>query len=171
MEDLIFDGTSIRWHGKGKFRATSGMRGFQLPSNQCIPERGPVPEGNYYIPLIMGDKAEDDGTGKCQLKPSWRVEKIPRGMDAGNCDRFWANWGENRVRFEPNDQTTKQKCNPGRGGFYLHDSTKGYSHGCIEIENSFFNQLRQFMTYTAKKKLILKIAYKPGTITNGGTKR
>ena len=46
--------------------------------------------------------------------------------------RCWANWGNNRVRFEPADVITKNKCKTNRGEFYLHDSVKIYSHGCIE---------------------------------------
>ena len=145
------------------------MIDYQVPKNQCIPERGPVPEGNYYIPLIEGSYAEDDGNGICQLKPSWRIEQIPRGESAGECEPYWANWGHNRVRFEPNDKATKEKCKPGRSGFYLHDSTKGYSHGCIEVEQRFFDALRVYIKTGKDKKLLLKIRYTPGMKTNGGT--
>ena len=169
MEKLFFDGTTLTWKGKGIFKATSGMTHFQMPKNQCIPDRGPVPEGNYYIPLIKGDYAKDDGNGICQLKPSWQIEKIPRGSKAGACEPFWANWGNNRVRFEPSDVGTKNKCKPSRSGFYLHDSTKGFSHGCIEVEESFFNSLRGYIKSNRNKKLLLNIKYTPGIQTNGGT--
>lgn len=88
MTTLVYDGTKLTWIGKGVFKATSGMEGFQLPKDQCLPERGPVPEGNYYIPLIEGTYAVDDGSGICQLKPSWRLEKIPRGKEAGECEPY-----------------------------------------------------------------------------------
>ncbi len=91
MEDLYYDGTKLTWKGQGSFKATSGMAGFQMPKHQCIPERGPVPEGKYYVPLIAGDFAEDDGNGICQLKPSWQIQHIPRGVKAGTCEPYWAN--------------------------------------------------------------------------------
>jgi hypothetical protein len=47
-----------------------------------------------------------------------------------------------RIRFEPADEKTKRRCSHRRSGFYLHDSTKGYSHGCIEVQGSFFGALR-----------------------------
>jgi len=71
VEDILYDGVLVKWHGKGRFKGSSGMPGFQTARNQCAVERGPVPEGSYYIPLIEGALAEDDGTGICQLKPSW----------------------------------------------------------------------------------------------------
>jgi hypothetical protein len=109
MEDMTYDGTLLEWTGKGKFKATSGMPGYQVPANQCLPEAGPVPEGVYRIPLLKGSAAEDedDGTGACRLEPSWRIETIPRGAAAGACEPYWANWGYNRVRIEPNDAATR----------------------------------------------------------------
>lgn len=169
MEDLVYDGQVLSWKGYGSFKATSGMKGNQLPEKQCEKEIGPVPEGNYYIPLIEGDYAQDDGKGICQLKPSWQIQRIPRGPKAGSCEPFWANWGNNRVRFEPADTKTKNACRPHRSGFYLHDSVKGYSHGCIEIEEEFFTELRKYLKTKRKNKLLLKIQYVKGRPTNGGT--
>ncbi len=167
--DVIFNGQELHWFGHGTYKATSGMPNFQQPSFQCEEGRGPVPEGNYYIPLIEGGVAQDDGSGICRLKPSWQIEKIPRGASAGPCEPYWANWGHNRVRFEPADSATKHKCSIQRGGFYLHDSTKGFSHGCIEVQESFFSALRVFLKRTDKTRLTLKIEYIPGRRTNGGT--
>ncbi len=169
MEDMLYDGTVLTWAGKGKFKATSGMPGHQTPADQCLPEAGPVPEGLYRVPLIKGTSARDDGTGVCRLEPSWRVESIPRGEVAGDCEPYWANWGYNRVRIEPADAATRTTCSPARSGFYLHDSTKGYSHGCIEVETTFFGVLRSAMKQ-GTQRLTLRIKYKPGA-TNGGTKK
>lgn len=73
--------------------------------------------------------------------------------------------------MEPADVSTKLKCNPVmRGGFYLHDSTKGYSHGCIEVELGLFVQLRIYSKKTKKKTLIIKVNYENGDSTNGDTK-
>ena len=63
-----------------------------------------------------------------------------------------------------------------RGGFYLHDSTKGYTHGCIEVEPRLFIRLREYAKDEAAKKrgrktLILKVKYPSSTAgTYGGTK-
>ena len=96
---------------------------------------------------------------------------IPRGSDAADCEPYWANWGRNRARMEPADVATRARCRPiMRGGFYLHDSTKGYSHGCIEVEGRLFPLLRSHHLATKTATLTLKVKYVPARSTNGGTK-
>ena len=132
---------------------------------------GPIPEGFYKVFLGDHGQAKDDGRGLCALKPSWGIQSISSGEAAGECAPYWANWGKNRARMEPADLATKSKCSPTmRGGFYLHDSTKGYSHGCIEVENRIFPLLRAFNKSTNKNTIILKVKYNKGVVTNGGTK-
>ena len=145
------------------------MIGYQLSKHQCLPDRGPVPEGNYYIPLIEGSVATDDGTGKCNLSPSRQIQTIPRGGAAGACEPFGKTGGIIE-HFEPEDTATKIVCRPiKRGGFYLHDSTKGYSHGCIEVERALFAKLRTFIKISKKSHLNFKVKYSGGS-TYGGTK-
>lgn len=169
MEDLLYNGRRLHWHGKGAFKASSGVPRLQQPEHQCVKEEGPVPEGNYYVALLPGGAAEDDGTGICQLKASWQIQTIPRGDAAGRCERPWSAWGFNRVRFEAADGATKAKCTPERGGFYLHDSIKGYSHGCIEVEGTFFSILRDYISSTKNRKLRLRVTYAGVNSTYGGT--
>jgi hypothetical protein len=68
--------------------------------------------------------------------------------------------------MEPADAATAGHCTPRRGGFYLHDSTKGFSHGCIEVEGSLITGLRNYKT--KRSYLILKVEYAT-SVTNGGT--
>src|SRR5579871_5822353 len=128
LYDMTFDGQQLKLNGQGTFQATTGLRDSQLPQYQCRKDSGPIPEGVYRV--LIGDKgtAHDDGTGHCQLAPGWGLQTIPRGAAAGDCERYWANWGLNRARLEPANVETLHACTPQRGGFYLHDSTKGYSH-------------------------------------------
>lgn len=105
------------------------------------------------------------------MKPSWGIQSILSGSDAGKCAGPWANWGRNRARMEPADSATKSKCSPiTRGGFYIHDSTKGYSHGCIETETRIFPLLRAYNKATNKSKIILRVKYNERGTTYGGTK-
>ena len=164
--DMIFDGQTINWMGIGVYRATSGMRDQQYPEFQCIPDAGPIPEGVYRIFSADLGTAKDDGRGICALSPAWGVQRIPRGERAGACEPYWANWGNYRAKIEPADEITKQACLPVRSGFFIHDSTKGYSHGCIEVEPKFFETLFGFK----RKKLFIKVKYVKGVQTNGGTK-
>lgn len=168
---LYYDGQFVKWSGKGIFKATSGMPGHQIPGEQCIPDAGPVPEGLYKVYISDHGLAKDDGRGICALKPSWGIQEIPRGTKAGACERYWANWGKNRARMEPYDASTKSRCAPiTRGGFYLHDSTKGYSHGCIEVETSLFKYLRDYHSRSKKQTIIIQVKYFANRATNGGTK-
>lgn len=54
-------------------------------------------------------------------------------------------------------------------GFYLHDSVKGFSHGCIKAETKLFKH-RDYHSSTKKKSTILKVNYVAGRTTNGGIK-
>ena len=70
--------------------------------------------------------------------------------------------------MEPANNETKLKCNPIRGGFYLHDSTKGYSHGCIEVDTDLLSELKNHSKRTGLNRLLLEVKYK-GTTTYGKT--
>lgn len=169
MVDMEFDGQTLTWHGSGRFRATTGLPEHQFPQYQCVKDAGPVPEGLYKVFVNSLGSARDDGTGFCNLSPGWGIQTIPRGAAAGECESFWANWGRNRARMEPADSKTRSACSPIRGGFYLHDSTKGYSHGCIEVESSFFSILRSRASSARRGQFLLQVRYVPDRVTNGGT--
>jgi hypothetical protein len=169
IPDLEFDGQLLTWKDQ-KYTATSGLPDFQDPKKQCTPDAGPVPEGLYKLLLTDGGQAKDDGKGVCNLRPSWGIQSIPRGVAAGACESYWANWGNNRVRMEPADPKTKSVCAGKRAGFYVHDSTKGYSHGCIEVEKSFFSRLRTNAPTNRQGALLLRVLYVKDRPTYGGTR-
>jgi hypothetical protein len=169
---LMYNGQVLLWNGVGRFKATSGLLGFQRPAYQCVVEKGPTPEGAYLVWLVEAGTA--DGDEYCQLTPSRGRQSIPRGTAAGACEPWWANWGWNRIRFEAADEETRSRCRPSRAGFYLHDSVKGYSHGCIEVEGRFFEVLGSFIEDLRRRRvplrhLSLSVRYAPGRETSGGT--
>jgi hypothetical protein len=166
---IEFDGQVLRWNGV-QYKGTTGLKGYQTPSQQCKKDAGPVPEGLYTVLLRDKGTAKDDGSGQCRLEPAWGLQTIPRGSQAGDCEPYWANWGQNRVRFEPADIRTRHACTPLRGGFYIHDSAKGFSHGCIEVQAAFFPALRNFVKMTKQATLLLQVKYVPNRQTNGGTR-
>lgn len=170
MIDMFFDGQVLNWPGAGRFKATTGNLGYQRPTYQCVADLGPVPEGVYKVLIRMLGTARDDGTGRCNLSAAWGIQTIPRGAIAKECEPYWANWGHNRVRMEPADIRTKNACSPRRGGFYLHDSTKGFSHGCIEIESTFFPILKARAGTLNRTHLMLQVKYVSDRITYGGTR-
>lgn len=168
--EMVFDGQTLTWTGVGLFKATTALPDYQEPKYQCLKNKGPVPEGNYRVLVSDQGIAKDDGAGFCNLSPASGLQTIPRGTDAGSCEKFWANWGFNRARLEPADNATRHACKPSRGGFYLHDSSKGYSHGCIEVEGRLFPLLKDIATKKKKRYITLRVKYVPGRITNGGTR-
>jgi hypothetical protein len=168
--DMSYDGQILTWQGWGKFKATSGLPHLQKPELQCITDAA-IPEGLYKVFLADRGTARDIAPGRCQLQPAWGMQTVPRGLAAGECEKYWAGWGWHRARMEPFDAATKLKCFPVRGGFFLHDSTKGYSHGCIEVEGRLFSMLENYRRSSKKNTMTIKVAYVKGRPTNGGTKK
>lgn len=173
--DMEFDGQVLTWNGSGRFKATTGLneeanedgKDLQFPEHQCVKDKGPTPEGRYKVYITDLGAAKGD-MSRCYLSQAWGVQTIPRGKSAGECEPNWVNWGYNRARLEPADALTRHACEGTRGGFYLHDSTKGYSHGCIEVETRFFAALKS--RKATNGYFILKVKYVDGRKTNGGTR-
>jgi hypothetical protein len=163
---LTYDGKTLTWNGPDgvvKFNASSGLReknvrmfrsdgwifvfveDYRCTWYQTIKDRGPVPNGVYKVATTVPKHpfaTYDEKT--CSIYNSFSVQQIPRGGDitdhpttdtAGSCEPYWANWGFNRTALMP----LGWNAAPHRSGFYLHDSAKGYSHGCIEVDQAFFS--------------------------------
>ncbi|ECA7916172.1 DUF2778 domain-containing protein [Salmonella enterica subsp. enterica serovar Chichester] len=168
---LTFDGQKLTWPGIGIFKATTGLPDLQWPDKQCVPDAA-IPEGNYKLFIQFQGEAPIRNATDCDLGPSWGWSTIPRGQAAGTCEMYWANWGYNRIRLESADEKTRKACGGKRGGFYIHDSTKGYSHGCIEVEPVFFRILKQETEKeNGEKTFTVNVKYVSGQQTNGGTKQ
>jgi hypothetical protein len=58
-----------------------------------------------------------------------------------------------------------------RGSFYIHSSHKGYTHGCIEVQETFFTKLKEFHSKHPKvAHLVVRVHYDAvNTDTYGGT--
>lgn len=177
--DLEFDGQTLTWKSKGKtYKASSGLipekpgdTDWRESKYMCVVDHGPIPEGKYSLGTFIDPQkySKDNGSGTCDLRASGYIQQIPRGAMAGECEQYWINWGNNRVALEPEDAAARHGCNPGRGGFYIHDSVKGYTHGCIEVQTAFFNDLYSYASTSKRKRLTLKVKYTHQS-TYGGTK-
>ena len=79
-------------------------------------------------------------------------------------------WGQWRARLNPDVATAKAISNNGRtGGFYFHDSYKGETHGCIEVESALYTDLEN---YRLGGNLNIEVLVKyedPYCSTNGNT--
>lgn len=57
-----------------------------------------------------------------------------------------------------------------RGGFHIHDWSKGFTHGCIEVPNKFFARLVQYIvSHEDEKTLSLIAKYLPAPDGKYGT--
>lgn len=61
--DMEFDGQVLAWNGSGRFKATSGLPGHQVPTKQCLKDEGPLPEGIYKVLFTDRGAAKDNGEG------------------------------------------------------------------------------------------------------------
>ncbi|HCL5253729.1 TPA: DUF2778 domain-containing protein [Salmonella enterica] len=179
---LTYDGQVLTWPDVGTFKATTGYydeyyevfengkltpktNQYQWPDKQCV-AAGAIPEGNYKIFTRFMGAAKVTQAPECGIDPAWGWTTLPE-EEPGGCQ--WSEWGHNRARLEPADKETKKACGGTRGGFYIHDSTKGYSHGCIEVEPTFFRALK-IAVDSGETNFTVSVHYVPGRVTNGGTK-
>jgi len=171
-DNLLYDGTLLHWMNAFdaqtlSYKATSGifetdsagkLKDYRNTAEQCTKDKGPVPEGKYEIEVIPRGEAGKSWPTCSLVRPKGGgIQTIPRGANAvkgaSNCEPYWANWGVNRVQMNPANEKTRTACSPRRTGFYIHDSAKGFSHGCIEVEADFFVRLRKFASLIARKKM------------------
>jgi hypothetical protein len=177
--DLLYDGTHLHWRALGaSYNATSGDESHQKPEFQCKTDMGPIPEGKFRVALKLGGFAYvtevfvvPQSAGQLGLKydTEFSIENMPTNVTFGNMtDPFPPSffWGCHRVRLEPVDP--RSMCS--RDGFYIHDSVKGYTKGCIETEHQFFVDLIRYAQTqnnpAGRKWLVLLVDYsaqrKPG---------
>ena len=185
MADLLYNGTVLSWTPVGKWQATSGLELYQNSLHQFKMNHGPIPEGSYRIPLKIGGNAtlvnpKRDSSGRItesNLDSRSEIESLQCITDPKDhvTVLLFSQWGSNRVRLAK--RSVKHVKASHRDGFYLHDSTKGFSHGCIEVQTAFFSSLRAFSKANPKTHyLSLEVNYGPnslsgaGVATNGGTK-
>lgn len=167
-EELFYQGTRLTWSGQGEYKATSGLKGHQDASEQTRADEGPIPEGTYWFPVILAGQAKLL-TPK-NLDQRQGIESVPQTAYFGGIAYDLTAWGPDRVRLNVTHIDDSRASH--RGGFYLHDSTKGYSHGCIEVQPDFFVHLRAYAKLVSRKKFLhLRVRYPSSDAsTNGQTK-
>jgi hypothetical protein len=117
--------------------ARSGASGYQLPRDQNKPGKGPVPEGSYTINLRKDPNRVASVSGGKLLEDTG-IQQIPTvGPDGGRLQYIPGIWGSWRARLEPDT--------PGsRDNFYIHNSRKGYTSGCIETCDKLMQELLNY---------------------------
>jgi hypothetical protein len=169
--DMTYTGRYLCWHGSLPrdlrpagpllFVATSGLVGHQIAALQKEADHGPLPEGLYTLTSSVDPKQASveaaNARGEDSLKNVGEGIQFLRIGGNGPVD---PQWGTLRVRLTP-----RQGNMYGRGGFYLHNSHKGFSHGCIEVGKSpegvdFFSSLLSYASEPGRRsQLMLRVKY------------
>ena len=182
MPFLMYNGTKVLWVKddgalEETFPATSGHFAYQTPNQQCRKNDGPIPEGAYQMQLFENKVIPNYNTigDVCNLYSGRGIQQIPAEdpkkptIEGGSCQDLW---GFNRIKLTAFDAKAKNACSGNRSGFYIHDSSKGQTSGCIEIDQKFFVKLRNHMgTKGSQKSMFLIVNYGKGTTTQGNTAR
>ena len=144
---LIFDGTRLCWVGpanRGRcWGAVSGRTGYQDASQQSLRDRGPIPEGLWYVRQSEYQEMPDYNWIQSFLQEIGRTA-WPGGESS---------WGRRRIWLLSAPSTEIYD----RSGFSIHGGDRPGSAGCIDLTNqmpSFANAFRQY-----GKDMILVVRY------------
>lgn len=168
--DLLYTGRYLGWHrslpasfngAPRLFVATSGLVGHQRARDQTSKDHGPLPEGIYsFVASIDSKQASVETANARGEQATLNHEEGIQFLRVGGNGPVDPQWGTLRVRLTP------QRGNMhGRGGFYLHNSHKGFSHGCTEVGSSpdgvdFFPALLGYVRQRSHKPtLTIEVKY------------
>ncbi len=127
---------------------------------------GPLPEGDYSIDLSLDPNRQTEISSNGETIPGKGIQKITYIKGGKEYVRY-PDWGSQRAKLDANSST---KLGGRDGNFYFHNSSKGYTHGCIETETGFFTLLKTLRKTQATIRV--KIQYKSqNSSTNGNTKK
>lgn len=178
--DMTYSGRYLYWHhnrpgsitGSSLFPATSGSIGQQNALFQKQKNQGPLPEGVYSLRAAVDPgQASVEAANKRGDKSTSNTEEGIQFLRIGGQGIVDIEWGTMRVRLNPLQGNFFE-----RGGFYIHNSRKGHSQGCVEVAPSgdgvdFFTALLAY-AHEPKKKPYLKLRVKysyPSQSTVGAT--
>lgn len=92
------------------------------------------------------------------------IQNIPASYTTTNGTTYtYPGWGSMRARLNPISGKMY-----GRHSFYLHNSHKGFSHGCIEVGGNFFGRLIKYGQSYSSIRLTVRYP-SMNTSTYGGT--
>jgi len=156
---------------------TDGQTDYRYAKYQGVPNAGPIPAGQYQLSTAFNQLSPDRPTANKRWAAHWDlnlpsgegITYLPTNPDGSPVS---TPWGLTRTALTPvaitpskflstNDADTAKK----RNGFYLHDSRKHQTSGCIEVghaiyHTSFFMALIEYARYAKKKKrLYLSVQY------------
>lgn len=168
---FVYTGTVILYYDvstttpSASYAATSGnidpdtKQDYRNSAYQSIPDFGPVPEGLYSVNLTLdpnrfADHVSVNGDLDGELYSNFGIQQIATQWTSpvsGETYTYEA-WGTERARLRIISGGI------GRDNFYLHNSHKGYSHGCIEVNSGIFTKLLELRA-AGKKSVGVRVKY------------
>ncbi|MBS1927750.1 MAG: hypothetical protein IT254_07365 [Chitinophagaceae bacterium] len=193
-EDWILSvGSKVYWYGGNvgdksnliaTFNAKSGNtphkdgdadKNYQFGKYQKVRDMGPTTEGQYLINLKPSfDRVAKAGSdGELVRSKQGGVEKIPDEVPIpGDKENVWTyeNWGTNRAYLSPVKVTGATSKDRDITSFYLHDSEKGYTHGCTEVQTELFDKLAEYKK-AGNEKIDVIVQYPDKNASTNGRKK
>ena len=195
MDWILCTGDKVYWYGGELgdtsdeimvYNATSGYKDedqnidFQSAEYQSFENMGPTPEGIYHINL----KPDPSRHAKIYQKSNGSMDYIKSrdgGIEQLSYDAvdeqgqmmhyYSPSWGNQRAALTPDKVTGATNSQRKNDSYYFHDSQKGYTHGCVEVESGLFNMLVLYRE-AGNNSISVQIQYPDSKHkTNGGTKR
>ena len=107
--------------------------------------------------------------------PNGGIERIPDFVENPNKQGYgwtYTEWGKHRAYLTPDKVTGAKNSERDNYSYYLHDSQKGYTHGCTEVETELFDRLNEYRNSgNTKIDVIVNYGNNQNHSTNGGTKK
>jgi len=125
--------------------ARSGKEGYQSPAYQSKKDKGPIPEGEWYV-------RQDRYQRKPPIGANW-IEDLKNTLGGGLWPGGENAWGKNRIWLIPK----RVKITYGRSGFSIHGGETMGSAGCIDLSSSMPLFILKFLSYGSN--LVLKVKY------------
>jgi hypothetical protein len=159
---------------------TSTIVNCQNSDYQFVKDHGPTVEGKYKLNLAPAIETATIKGGNIVPAQGKGIQNLVDMKDPTKPDLEYNSeaWGKTRISMIPIDvkQPAQNTATPtieddrDLKSFYFHDSQKGESSGCHEVETAFFDKLKEYKK-AVNKEIQVKVEYEKNQSTNGGTKK
>ena len=152
---LDFNGKELRWHQNNKvtnsWKAMSGQPDYQCKEFTNVPNKGPIPEGQWIVKQSNLQNFDDLSLKDKAKSYIGSITKL-FGVPAGSWPGAQASWGNSRVWLEPAQETNTH----GRTDLSIHGGWNYGSAGCIDLAPNMDDFKRMFQNHGNDMKLNVK---------------
>ena len=152
---LDFNGKELRWHQNNKvtnsWKAMSGQPDYQCKEFTNVPNKGPIPEGQWIVKQSNLQNFDDLSLKDKAKSYIGSITKL-FGVPAGSWPGAQASWGNSRVWLEPAQETNTL----GRTDLSIHGGWNYGSAGCIDLAPNMDDFKRMFQNHGNDMRLNVK---------------